>query len=166
MTLVPTLITIDERMKRGLCSPLQGGPGVWYHAITGTDVLETVYDPRQYEKTSPYAVRRKKTPGVGYFSPGSPLPQPTGRCQDLIDMAAGDDPRNWKLVRMEDGWGDFKWIGPRLSTVTPIGMSVPRERMHEMAGARGMGDVSSNTVGFGLVTVGFAAVGLWMWWRR
>jgi hypothetical protein len=144
MTIGPTYISIDERMKRGLCSPLQvdqGRAGIWYHHITGTDVVETVYDSRAgWHLTGDFI--KHLTPGPshtgGYFPPGTPLPQPTGRCQDLADIDAGSDPKNWKFVRMDGDSGLFEWIGPRLQ----IGYSVqyvPRERMSEMTGARGLG---------------------------
>src|SRR4029077_4812551 len=150
MTIAPTYITIDERMKRGLCSPLQVGrdAGIWYHGIPGTDVLETVYDPRAGWRLTG-DVFKQLVPGPshigGYFPPGAPLPQPTGRCQDLADMAAGADPKNWKFTGWSAArparhglpaspageWGEFKWIGPRLKAGYTV-QHVPRERMHEM----------------------------------
>lgn len=151
MTIAPTYITIDERMKRGLCSPLQVDgqrAGIWYHHIPGTDVLETVYDPRVgWHLTGGFI--KHLTPGPshvgGYFPPGAPLPQPTGRCQDRADLDAGSDPKNWKFIRMErdSGYesGVFEWIGPRLKTGYSV-MYVPRERMHEMVGARGLGQAT------------------------
>jgi hypothetical protein len=48
MTIMPTYITIGELTRRGLSSPLRptGEPGIWHHHIPGTDITETVYDPR------------------------------------------------------------------------------------------------------------------------
>lgn len=161
MTIGPTYITIDERMSRGLCSRLQPGEaGLWYHHIPGTDVLETVYDERAgWRLTGPkYMQRLTRGPSHmgGYFAPGAPLPEPTGRCQESAERTLMDDPRNWKFVGWSKAtsfpdmphlnspageWGEFKWIGPKLSGMfAPAGlMSVPRERMHEMIGARGLG---------------------------
>lgn len=164
MTIAPTYITIDERMKRGLCSPLQIGhaAGIWYHHIPGTDILETVYDPRAgWKLTGDFF--KQLVPGPshigGYFVPGAPLPQPTGRCQDRAEMNAQSDPKNWRFVGWSKAasfpgttlpdapagqWGEFTWIGPRLAIGSPLSMSVPRERMHEMVGARGLGQTSAD----------------------
>lgn len=182
MTIGPTYITIDERMKRGLCSPLQVDgrrAGIWYHHITGTDVLETVYDERAGWKLDRSKFWPQLVPGPshtgGYFAPGAPLPQPTGRCQDRLDSDAGQDARNWRFTGWSKAmsfpgtplpdspageWGEFKWIGPRLRTGSPTEMHVPRERMHEMIGARGLGQMPSFTWPSTTTIVGGLAVGL------
>jgi hypothetical protein len=180
MTMMPTYITIDERMKRGLASPLQpAGDGVWFHQIPDSDIVETVYDPRAgWQLTGDFFKQLVRGPQhVGrYFPPGAPLPQPTGRSQDLLDRSASDDPRNWRFTGWSKAeparpplpaqpagvWGEFEWIGPKLATQTPSALFVPRERMHEMVGARGMGDVDLQAIGIGVS--GVVAVGLVAWW--
>ena len=76
MTLMPTYITIDERMRLGYCTPLvEVGPGVWHHLLFG-DVVETVYDPRWWI-LGPGGLRRMPGGGHigGYFAPGDGPPE-------------------------------------------------------------------------------------------